>query len=114
MAASGSPPHQNEVNAMAQIDGGALVARFLKQEKVDTIFTLCGSHIQNIYAGCQDEGVRIVDVRHEQAAGHAAEGWSRVNRRPGVALVTAGPGVTDCMTAVATAYQNRSPMIVLG
>ncbi len=99
---------------MAQVDGGELVARFLKQEQVDVIFTLCGGHIQNIYAGCQDNGIRIVDVRHEQVAGHAAEGWSRANRRPGVGLVTAGPGVTDCVTAVANAYQNRSPMIMIG
>jgi acetolactate synthase I/II/III large subunit len=99
---------------MAQIDGGALVARFLKEEKVDAIFTLCGGHIQNIYAGCQDEGIRIIDVRHEQVTGHAAEGWGRVNRRPGVGLVTAGPGVTDAVTGVANAYQNRSPMVMIG
>ena len=99
---------------MAQIDGGALVARFLKQEQVSTIFTLCGGHIQNIYAGCQDNDIRIIDVRHEQVAGHAAEGWGRVNRRPGVGVVTAGPGVTDVVTAVANAYQNRSPMVIIG
>jgi acetolactate synthase-1/2/3 large subunit len=99
---------------MAQVDGGALVARFLKQEQVNTIFTLCGGHIQNIYAGCQDENIKIVDVRHEQVTGHAAEGWARVNRRPGVGVVTAGPGVTDAVTGVANAYQNRSPMIMIG
>jgi acetolactate synthase-1/2/3 large subunit len=99
---------------MAQVDGGTLVARFLKQEKVDVIFTLCGGHIQNIYAGCQDNDIRIIDVRHEQVTGHAAEGWSRVNRRPGVGVVTAGPGVTDAVTGVANAYQNRSPMIMIG
>jgi acetolactate synthase-1/2/3 large subunit len=68
----------------------------------------------NIYNGCLDQGIRVVDVRHEQAAGHAAEGWSRVTRRPGVAVVTAGPGVTDAVTAVANAYQNRSPMVLIG
>jgi acetolactate synthase-1/2/3 large subunit len=99
---------------MAQVDGGALVARFLKQEQVDVIFTLCGGHIQNIYAGCQDENIRIIDVRHEQVSGHAAEGWARANKRPGVAVVTAGPGVTDAVTAVANADQNRSPMIMIG
>jgi acetolactate synthase I/II/III large subunit len=99
---------------MAQVDGGTLVARFLKQEQVNTIFTLCGGHIQNIYAGCQDNDIRIIDVRHEQVTGHAAEGWSRVNRRPGVGVVTAGPGVTDAVTGVANAYQNRSPMIMIG
>ncbi|HEY8491914.1 MAG TPA: acetolactate synthase [Dehalococcoidia bacterium] len=99
---------------MAQIDGGDLVARFLKQEGVDVIFTLSGGHIQNIYDGCLDEGIAVIDTRHEQAAGHAAEGWARIKRRPGVAVVTAGPGVTDTVTAVANAYQNRSPLILIG
>jgi acetolactate synthase-1/2/3 large subunit len=99
---------------MAQIDGGDLVARTLKQEGIECIFTLCGGHVMNIYNGCLDQNIRVVDVRHEQAAGHAAEGWSRVTRRPGVAVVTAGPGVTDAVTAVANAYQNRSPLVLIG
>ncbi len=99
---------------MAQIDGGDLVARMLKKEGIDTIFTLSGGHIQNIYDGCLDEGIRVIDTRHEQVAGHAAEGWARIKRRPGVAVVTAGPGVTDTVTAVANAYQNGSPMVLIG
>jgi len=99
---------------MALVDGGDLVARCLKQEGVDAIFTLCGGHVQAIYDACIDENIRVIDVRHEQAAGHAAEGWSRATRRCGVAVVTAGPGVTDVVTAVANAYQNRSPMLVIG
>ena len=99
---------------MALIDGGDLVVRALKQEGVDALFTLCGGHVQAIYDACLDEGVRVIDVRHEQAAGHAAEGWSRATRKCGVAVVTAGPGVTDCVTAIANAYQNRSPMLVIG
>lgn len=99
---------------MAQIDGGDLVARMLKREGIDTVFTLSGGHIQNIYDGCIDEGIRVIDTRHEQVAGHAAEGYSRLTRKCGVALVTAGPGVTDTVTAVATAYQNASPMLVIG
>ncbi|HZP57900.1 MAG TPA: thiamine pyrophosphate-binding protein [Dehalococcoidia bacterium] len=99
---------------MAQIDGGDLVARMLKREGIDTIFTLSGGHIQNIYDGCLDEGIRVIDTRHEQVAGHAAEGYGRLTRRCGVAVVTAGPGVTDTVTAVATAYQNASPMLVIG
>ncbi len=99
---------------MALVDGGDLVVRAIKQEGVDAIFTLCGGHIQAIYDACLDENVRIIDVRHEQAAGHAAEGYSRATRRCGVAVVTAGPGVTDCITAIANAYQNRSPMLVIG
>ncbi|GBD14581.1 Acetolactate synthase large subunit IlvG [bacterium HR25] len=99
---------------MALVDGGDLVVKALKREGVDVIFTLCGGHVQAIYDACLDEGVRVIDVRHEQAAGHAAEGWSRATRRCGVAVVTAGPGVTDCVTAIANAYMNRSPMLVIG
>jgi acetolactate synthase-1/2/3 large subunit len=99
---------------MALVDGGDLVARCLKREGVDVIFTLCGGHVQAIYDACIDENIKVIDVRHEQAAGHAAEGWSRATRRCGVAVVTAGPGVTDVVTAVANAYQNRSPMLLIG
>ncbi len=69
---------------MAQVDGGDARRPLPQAGGVDVIFTLCGGHIQNIYDGCQDNDIRIVDVRHEQVAGHAAEGWSRANRRPGV------------------------------
>jgi len=59
------------------ISGGHLVAKALKNEGVDTIFTLCGGHIIDIYDGCVDEGIRIIDVRHEQVAAHAADGYAR-------------------------------------
>ncbi|MBK8169021.1 MAG: acetolactate synthase [Sandaracinaceae bacterium] len=94
--------------------GGRIVARAFKAEGVSHVFTLCGGHIQNIYDGCLDEGIRVVDVRHEQTAGHAADGWARVTGKPGVALVTAGPGVTDVVTAVANAQRAGVPMIVIG
>lgn len=99
---------------MAMVDGGDLVVRAIKQEGVDTIFTLCGGHVQAIYDACLDENVRVIDVRHEQVAGHAAEGWSRATRRCGVGVVTAGPGVTDCVTAIANAWHNKSPMLIIG
>src|SRR3970282_989465 len=99
---------------MAMVAGGDLLVRAIKQEGVDTIFTLCGGHVQAIYDACLDENVRVIDVRHEQVAGHAAEGCSSAPRGCGVAVVTAGPGVTDCVTAIANAYQNRSPMLVIG
>lgn len=95
--------------------GGKLAARALKQAGAEVLFTLSGGHIMPIYDGCLDEGIRVVDVRHEQAATHAADAWSRV--RPGsigVAAVTAGPGVTDCVTGVANAWRANSPMLVLG
>jgi acetolactate synthase-1/2/3 large subunit len=99
---------------MALVDGGDLVARAIKQEGVDTIFTLCGGHVQAIYDSCIDENIKVIDVRHEQVAGHAAEGWSRATRRCGVGVVTAGPGVTDAVTAIANAYHNKSPVLIIG
>jgi acetolactate synthase-1/2/3 large subunit len=96
------------------IHGGRLVARALKREGVDCLFTLCGGHIAAIYDGCLEEGIRVVDTRHEQTAAHAADGWARVTGRPGVCAVTAGPGVTDAVTGVANAYRAGIPMLVLG
>jgi acetolactate synthase-1/2/3 large subunit len=99
---------------MAQIHGGRIVARALRAEGVPYIFTLCGGHVMSIYDGCLDEGIAIVDVRHEQSAAHAADGWARVTGQPGVAVVTAGPGLTDAVTAVATAWRANIPMVVIG
>ncbi len=96
------------------VHGGMLVAKTLKREGVEVVFTLSGGHIAAIYDGCVREGIRVMDVRHEQVAVHAAEGWAKVTRRPGVALLTAGPGVTDGVTGVANAYQAGSPIIVFG
>ncbi|MCB9735536.1 MAG: acetolactate synthase [Deltaproteobacteria bacterium] len=96
------------------VHGGRLIARALKLEGVDCLFTLCGGHIAAIYDGCLDEGIRVVDTRHEQTAAHAADGWARITGRPGVCAVTAGPGVTDAVTAVATAYRSGVPMVILG
>src|SRR5436190_357234 len=93
--------------------GGHLVARRLKAHGVTTLFTLSGGHIFPIYDGCRAEGIAVVDVRHEQSAAFAAEGWAKVTRRPGVVAVTAGPGVTNTVSAVASAQQNHSPMLVL-
>ncbi|MCZ6647051.1 MAG: thiamine pyrophosphate-binding protein [SAR324 cluster bacterium] len=99
---------------MAEISGGRLVAKALKNEGVDIIFTLCGGHIIDIYDGCLDEGIKIVDVRHEQVAAHAADGYARVTGKPGVAVVTAGPGTTDAVTGVANAFRAESPMLLIG
>lgn len=97
-----------------RLQGGALAARAIAAHGVDTIFTLCGGHVMPIYEGCRVEGVRVVDVRHEQAAAHAAEAWGRVRRGCGVAVVTAGPGVTGVVTAVANAYAAQTPLVVIG
>jgi len=104
----------NMEESMAQITGGQLVAKTLKQIGVTTIFTLSGVHIIDIYNGCLDEGIRIIDVRHEQTAAHAAEAWTRLTGIPGVAVVTAGPGVTDTVTGIANAFRNQTPMLCIG
>ncbi len=82
------------------LHGGRLVARRLKAHGVTKLFTLSGGHLFSIYDGCRAEGIDIVDVRHEQAAAFAAEGWAKVTREPGVAALTAGPGVTNGMSAL--------------
>lgn len=96
------------------LHAGRLVARRLRAGGVDTVFTLSGGHLFSIYDGCRDEGIRLIDTRHEQTATFAAEGWSKVTRLPGVAALTAGPGVTNGMSAMAAAQQNSSPLVVLG
>ncbi|UCG23195.1 MAG: hypothetical protein JSW55_13670 [Chloroflexota bacterium] len=94
--------------------GGELVARALAAQGISTIYTLCGGHIAPVYDGCLNHDIDIVDFRHEQAAAHAADAHARLTRNVGVALVTAGPGVTDALTGVANAYQARSPLVLLG
>src|ERR1700745_1628388 len=97
-----------------QVHGGRIVAGRLAANGVTKLFTLSGGHLFSIYDGCRDEGIRLIDTRHEQTATFAAEGWSKVNRVPGVAALTAGPGVTNGMSAMAAAQQNQSPLLVLG
>jgi acetolactate synthase-1/2/3 large subunit len=96
------------------ISGGHLVAKALKSEGVDTIFTLCGGHIIDIYDGCVDEGIRIIDVRHEQVAAHAADGYARQTGRLGCVVTTAGPGCTNAVTGIATAFRSESPVLHIG
>ncbi len=99
---------------MDKLDGGRLVVKALKKEGVENLFTLSGGHLMPIYDACLDEGIRLIDTRHEQAAAHMAEGWSLITRKMGVCAVTAGPGLTDAVTAVANAYQSNTPMLILG
>jgi len=96
------------------ISGGHLVAKALKNEGVDTIFTLCGGHIIDIYDGCLDEGIRIIDVRHEQVAAHAADGYARQTGGLGCVVTTAGPGCTNAVTGIATAFRSESPVLHIG
>jgi acetolactate synthase-1/2/3 large subunit len=97
-----------------RMQGGRLAARAIAAHGVDTIFTLSGGHVMPIYEGCRLEGVRVVDVRHEQAAAHAAEAWGRIRRACGVAVATAGPGVTGTVTAVANSFVAQTPLVVIG
>src|SRR6201991_697145 len=97
-----------------RLHGGRLIARRLKAHGVTRLFTLSGGHLFSIYEGCRAEGIEIVDTRHEATATFAAEGWAKVTRQPGVAALTAGPGVTNGMSGMASALQNHSPVIVLG
>ena len=97
-----------------QVHGGRLIARTLAAHGVGQIFTLSGGHLFSLYDGCREEGIELVDTRHEQTAAFAAEGWAKVTRQIGVCALTAGPGVTNGMSAIASAAQNNSPMLVLG
>ncbi|MGD0819616.1 MAG: thiamine pyrophosphate-binding protein [Desulfomonilia bacterium] len=99
---------------MAMILGGHLVGKYLKEvEKVDTVFCLSGGHIEAILDSFTEYKIRTIDVRHEQAAAMMAEAWSIYSGKPGVCLVTAGPGFTNAVTGIANAYLDNAPLVVL-
>src|SRR6266571_23022 len=99
---------------MDRVDGGELLARTLAEHGVREVFTLHGGHLDAVYQAPSARRLRFIDTRHEQAAGHAADGWARTTGRVGVAMVTAGPGVTDVVTAVANAYLDCVPTLFIG
>lgn len=99
---------------MAAVNGGELLARALVQGGTQEVFALSGGHLDPIFQACLDHGIRLIDTRHEQAATHMADGFARATGRPGVALVTAGPGVTDAITGVANAFVDAIPMVCIG
>jgi acetolactate synthase-1/2/3 large subunit len=94
--------------------GGLAVSKALKALNVDHLFTLTGGHIFPILDGCHQDGIRIIDTRHEQSAAFTAEGWARLTRSLGVCAVTAGPGVTNVMSPLAQARFNGVPVLALG
>ncbi|MGZ4737220.1 MAG: acetolactate synthase [Acidimicrobiia bacterium] len=94
--------------------GGRLAAEVLRRHDVDTVFTLSGGHLFPFYDGCVQTDIRLVDVRHEQSATFAAEGWAKVTRRVGVCALTAGPGVTNGVSALTAAQLSGSPMMAIG
>src|SRR5256714_699209 len=99
---------------VTRLHGGRLVSATLKAHGVSHLFTLSGGHLFSIYDGCHHDGIAIVDTRHEQTAAFAAEGWAKATRQPGVCALTAGPGVTKGMSAMASAFQNGAPLVALG
>ncbi len=105
---------EQKTEQTAGVHGGRLVAKRLKAHGVTKLFTLSGGHIFSIFDGCREEGIDIVDTRHEQSAAFAAEGWAKATRQTGACALTAGPGVTNGMSAMGSALQNGSPMVVLG
>lgn len=111
---SAAQESQASTEQAVELHGGRLIARRLAQHGVRKLFTLSGGHLFSIYDGCREEGIEIVDVRHEQTAAFAAEGWAKVTREVGVCALTAGPGVTNGMSAIASAQANHSAMLVLG
>ena len=96
-----------------RLTGAHLLVRALKRHGVERIFGLCGDHINAIFNACLDEGVAVVDVRQESAAAHMADGWARVTGQPGVSVVTGGPGHTNSLTGIATAWMACSPVIAI-
>ncbi|MEY3490048.1 MAG: Acetolactate synthase large subunit IlvG [Pseudomonadota bacterium] len=93
--------------------GAAVIARFLKQRGVRRVYGLCGGHIMPIWMRLDAEGIRIIDVRDERAAVYMAHAEAQLSGSLGVALVTAGPGVTNAMTGIANAHVARAPVLVL-
>lgn len=97
-----------------KVDTGEIIGRTLKAQGVKHMFGLLGGHIDPIFQGCRRNDIRVIDTRHEAAAGHMAEAWARTTGEPAVAVVTAGPGVANIVTAVANAFIDNVPMIIIG
>jgi acetolactate synthase I/II/III large subunit len=96
------------------VHGGRLVAQAMKSRGATKLFTLSGGHLFSIYDGCKQEGIDVVDTRHEQSAAFAAIGWAKATREPGICALTAGCGVTNGMSAIASAQADGVPLVSLG
>jgi acetolactate synthase-1/2/3 large subunit len=96
------------------VHGGRWVARAMKSRGASKLFTLSGGHLFSIYDGCKEEGIDVVDFRHEQSAAFAAIGWAKATREPGICALTAGCGVTNGMSAIASAQADGVPLVALG
>ena len=99
---------------MGKVDGGILFAKALKKENTECVFTLCGGHIMPIFYGLRESGIKIIDLRHECTAAYAADAYAQVTGKPGVVLTTAGPGVSDTVTAMLESLHAGNPVIHIG
>ena len=99
---------------MATITGSEVLAQALSSQGVDTMFYLMGGPMLETEAACIQLGIRAIDHRHEQAAAFAAHAWTRVTRRPGVCMAASGPGATNLLTGVATAFTDCAPLVAIG
>src|SRR5215204_5994412 len=104
----------DQVQEKAAVHGGRLVAQAMKSRGVTKLFTLSGGHLFSIYDGCKAEGIDVIDTRHEQSAAFAAIGWAKATREPGICALTAGCGVTNGMSAIASAQADGVPLVALG
>ncbi|MFF3749054.1 thiamine pyrophosphate-binding protein [Streptomyces sp. NPDC002018] len=96
------------------VTGGQLIAKALRAEGVEVVFTPLGGRLSDLHDGCADAGIELAGVRHGQMAVHAADGYARLTGKPGCAVVTDGRGITDAVTGVATAYHHGSPVLLIG
>ncbi|MDJ0866258.1 MAG: thiamine pyrophosphate-binding protein [Myxococcota bacterium] len=99
---------------MARVSGGRLAARVMKTHGIDHLFGIIGGHVYPVFEGCEAEGIRVIDVRHEESGAHMAEGWALTTGRPAACVGTAGPGFTNMLTGVANAYAGSSPLLAIG
>ncbi len=98
---------------MTTVTGGQLAAQALVEQQVEYIFTLSGGHITPIYQYLEETKIKLFDTRHEQAAVFMAEAWGKMTRQPGVAMVTAGPGFTNALTGIASAFFSNTPLVLI-
>jgi acetolactate synthase I/II/III large subunit len=105
---------KDQVEQKTAVHGGRLVAQAMKSRGASKLFTLSGGHLFSIYDGCKAEGIDVIDTRHEQSAAFAAIGWAKVTREPGICALTAGCGVTNGMSAIASAQADGVPLVSFG
>jgi acetolactate synthase-1/2/3 large subunit len=105
---------KDQVEQRTAVHGGRLVAQAMKSRGASKLFTLSGGHLFSIYDGCRAEGIDVIDTRHEQSAAFAAIGWAKATREPGICALTAGCGVTNGISAIASAQADGVPLVSFG